>query len=84
MLLTHGKVNFTHTSSYVASNKCKRFVTTYEQRRPTSALIIACMLLHAQHQEITDDLDLVRVAGNFVDANDKRKRYFRPPSLALD
>ena len=31
-----------------------RDLTTYEQRRKKSALIIACMLLRAQHQEITD------------------------------
>ena len=29
------------------------------------------MLLHAQHQEITDDLDLAQVAEKFVDANDE-------------
>ena len=36
------------------------------------------MLLHAQRQEIKDDLDLVEVARNFVDANDERKKYFEP------
>ena len=42
----------------------KRLLTTYmyEQRRTTSTLIIACMLLQTHHQEITDDLELVQVA----------------------
>ena len=40
--------------------------------------MIACMLLRAQHQEITDDLDLLQVAQNFVDANDERNKYFGP------
>ena len=48
-------------------------LTTYEQRRPTSALANAFMLLYAQHGEITDDLDFVRVARNFVDTNDYHK-----------
>ena len=34
------------------------------------------MLLHAQDREITDDLDLVQVARNFVDANDERKIFW--------
>ena len=38
--------------------------------------IIASMLLHAHDREITDDLDLVKVARNFVDANDERKSIF--------
>ena len=36
------------------------------------------MLLHAQHREITDDLDFVQVARNFTEANDERKKYFGP------
>ena len=60
-----------------------RLLTTYEQRRPTSALIIECMRLHAQHQEITDDLDLVQVATNFVDANDERKNISDQPITFL-
>ena len=28
------------------------------------------------HKEITDDLDLVQVARNFIDVNDERKKYF--------
>ena len=41
------------------------------------------MLLHAQDREITDDLDLVQVARNFVDANDERKEYFGPADYCL-
>ena len=57
----------------------KRLLTPYEQQRPRNALIIAC----TQHQEITDDLDLVQVARNFVDANDKCKNYLRPADYFL-
>ena len=56
----------------------QRLLTTYEQRRLTNVLILACMFLHTQHQEITDDRDLVQVARNFVDANNERKRYIGP------
>ena len=41
-------------------------------------LITACLLLCAQHQESIDDLELVQVAQNFVDANDEHKKYFGP------
>ena len=36
------------------------------------------MVLHAQHRKVTNDLDLVQVARNFVDVNDERKKYFGP------
>ena len=39
------------------------------------------MVLHEQDQEITDDFDLVKVARNFIDANDQfrtQKKYFEP------
>ena len=64
-----------------AFSALKRLLTTYEQRRPRSTLIIACTLLHAQHQEITDDLNLVQVARNFVDANNERKKIFQSSRL---
>ena len=35
------------------------------------------MLLHA-HQEITEDIDLVQLASNFVDANAEHKEYIGP------
>ena len=41
------------------------------------------MLLHAQDREFTGDLDLVKVARNFIDANDKRKKYFGPADYIL-
>ena len=34
-----------------------------------------CILLHV-HKEITDDLDLVQVARNFIDFNNEHKKYF--------
>ena len=41
------------------------------------------MLLQAQHREITNDLDLVQVARNIVDANDERKKYIGPADYFL-
>ena len=41
------------------------------------------MLLRAKHQEITDDLELVQVAENYVDANDERKNILDQPITFL-
>ena len=51
----------------------------YLRATKTDKRLNNCMLLHAQHQEITDDLDLVHVARNFVDANDEDKNSLDQP-----
>ena len=78
-LVLHHACNNVNLRSVRPFSALKRLLTTYEQRRPRSALIIACMLLHAQHKEITSNLTLFKyIAQNFVDANDERKQHFGP------
>ena len=52
-----------------------RRVLTYMRASMTEQRLINCMLLHV-HKDMTDSLDLVAVAKEFVIRSDDRKRYF--------
>lgn len=52
-----------------------RRLYTYLRSSMTECRLNNCLLLHV-HKDITDSLDLIDVASEFVNANTERKRYF--------
>ena len=52
-----------------------RRLFTYLRSSMTERRLNNCLLLHV-HKDITDSLDLISIASEFVCANDERKKYF--------
>ena len=69
LYLTVSLTTYTSERSFSAL-KCP---LTYLQAMMTKKRLNNCLLVHAQHQEIRDNLDLVQVTQNFVNANDEDK-----------
>ena len=52
-----------------------RRLLTYKRSSMTERRLNHCLLLHF-HKELTDSLDLVLVANEFIRLHDERKKYF--------
>ena len=52
-----------------------RRLLTYLRSSMTEKRLNHCLLLHV-HKELTDSVDLVAVAKEFIDSYDERKKYF--------
>ena len=52
-----------------------RHLLTYLRSSMTEKRLNHCLLLHV-HKELTDSVDLVAVAKEFIDSYDERKKYF--------
>ena len=48
---------------------------TYLRSSMTEQRLNHCLLLHV-HKELTDSLDLISIAKEFVGLHDERKKYF--------
>ena len=52
-----------------------RQLLTYLRSTMSEERLNNCLLLHV-HKDITDALDYVEIAKNFIDVNPERKKYF--------
>ena len=71
LLLVMPATNATSERSFSALRRIK----TYLRATMTQQHLNHLMILHV-HKNLTDDLDLVAVANNFIDGSDHRKHYF--------
>ena len=63
------------TATAERSFSALRRMKTYLQNSMTQQRLNHCMILHV-HREETDKLNLIEVAKEFVEKNDRRKQFF--------